>query len=59
MVLELSKNVHVWIFGDRAHSLDLHLPVAFQAEAVEADAVFQGIDELLDLLAEIVQGSGV
>ena len=38
--------------------LDLYLLLAFQAEAVDADAVFQGLGELLDPLAETVQGFG-
>jgi hypothetical protein len=53
---QFSENIDIWIFGDLAHPLDLHLPVTFQAEPVDPDAVFQRIDELFDLVAEALQG---
>ena len=53
-----SKNVEVWIFRHLVGSLDLYLPLAVEAEPVDPYAILLGIDECLDLPAELVQRVG-
>src|SRR5437763_7277831 len=57
--LMLSKNVDFGIFGELAGTLDLHLALAVEAEAVDPDPVLFGIGQRLDPAAQLGQRFGV